>query len=145
MTVDERTHSFIGGASVPRRGVCVKVKFHDLPKPLFELTWSWAGHEDMTLPQGLTIRALHTPQLYIPSTTFTSSAHHFTLNSTKTLFYTLIVRLPNRTLLFCVWQKTTYPRKNKENWTNTLWSTAYGGVLRYLGKFHPSLKLLSCA
>ena len=32
---------------------------------------------------------------------------------------------------------TIYPKKNKENWTNTLWSTAYGGVLRYLGKVYP--------
>lgn len=28
---------------------------------------------------------------------------------------------------------TIYPKRNKENWTNTIWSTAYGGVLRYLG------------
>lgn len=98
---------------------------------------SW-GHDSppKASPSELYIHHNSKTTLYIPSTTFISSLYHFTLNSTKTLFCTLIVRLPNQTLLLCVWQKkhpTIYPKKNKENWTNTLWSTAYGGVLRYLG------------
>jgi len=49
-----------GGARVPRGGVCVKVKLHNLPKPqrgLGRVMGTWLS------PQGLTIRALHTPQL----------------------------------------------------------------------------------